>query len=523
MKKIFQKNKNIIFFFLLLVIFFSFSITITWDSTHYMTYVNIFEGLSDFSTWDLVRGPVFPSILYIGFTVFGKTTQGALLLMFVFYLLYLCITKLFCDFVFGKRKIIKNIIMLFCVFNPIIFGYFHTLLTEFVAITIAILSCYIAYKWWNVENKKQRIGYSLYFILMVPITWFLKQPYVCCTLIPMFISTIIALFNNHKKEQIIYYAGTVILSCLLLIVSIVSWNKFLEYKGVNMATGRDSSSMVSMQLMQGVQYFKYNDDFDFDNIDENKYLTNDEKTFIKNKINKSRDNLRIINIYNHGKLIEQDVIEVDNNYIPSTKDVILQIGKTFIKHPNIIIKNYAKNYCALSSVCVITSEDGVMYNVTDNFDFINTFEDKLIAYKNFNDGDYNYFFFPEERLNLVSNFIQITDVGIFANIEKALEIPTNIIYKITILILPFVLLGIISVRIVNRKKVKKYELYVMALILLGYSFLAIIANALSGAIIDRYATSMFIPGFLGICAAVMFSIENFKYKGNRSMKKNEER
>lgn len=497
---------------LLVIVFFSFSIVITWDSTHYLTYVNIFEGASKFSTWDIVRGPVFPYIIYLGFLFFGKTIQGTLLLMFLFYLVYVLLVNYFCNILFRKKKVLKYIILLFCIFNPIIFGYYHTLLTEFVAVTLALLSCYFATKWWKVNTKKEKIIDSLYFIIALPFAWFLKQPYICCVLIPMCVSTLIALCNNHTKQKVLYYVGTCIFSVFFLAFSIWGWNKFLIYKGVNMNTGRDSSSMMSMQIIQGVQYFRYENNFDFENLNTNNYLSEEEKEYISKNLNDNKDNLRIISIYDNNKLIEQDVIEVDKNGIPSTKDAVIQIGKTFFKYPTLIIKNYIRNYCALSSVCKISTQNGVTYNVTNEFDFIDTFEHKSIAYKNYNYNSDNSFYFPEERQYLVNNLTQTTSIGILGHVENLLEIPTNIVFKITILLLPFALLELIVMGIIKRKKIINDNLYITGLILLSYSFLAVFANALSGAIIDRYVTAMFIPGLLGIIVATVLIIRICKNK-----------
>ena len=510
MKNFLEINKKEILFILLVITFFSFSIIITWDSTHYMTYVSIFEGVSKFSNWDIVRGPIFPYIIYLGVTLFGKTTQGILLLLFLFYLVFIKLVNYFCKAIFQDKVIIKCVVLLFCIFNPIIFGYFHTLLTEFVAITLAMCSCYFAYKWWNVSNKKKKSLYSLYFVIALPISWLLKRPYICCVLIPMIISIGIALFNNHTKQSVLYYLGTFTIATITLVISVIGWNQFLIYKGVDMNTGRDSSSMMSMQIIQGVQYYSYDDEFDFSKVDGNKYLSKKEKKFINENLNEEKNNLRIINIYNHSKLVEKDVIEVDENGIPSTKNVLLQLIKTFTKHPGIIVKNYVKNYCALSSICKISSDDGVMYSVVDGYDFINTFEHETIAYKNYNFNSSNSFYFPEERQSLVSNLIQTTNIGVFGYVENALEIFTNIVFKLTIILLPFALIGLILFRYIRRKRIINYNLYVIGLLLLSYAFFAVVANALSGALIDRYATAMFIPGLLGILAGIAFVILNIR-------------
>ena len=163
-KNIINKYHKTIILLLLVIVFFSFSMVITWDSTHYLTYVNIFEGTSKFSTWDIVRGPIFPYIIYLGFLLFGKTVQGSLLLMFLFYLGFILLVNYFCNIIFDKHKGLKYIILLFCIFNPIIFGYYHTLLTEFVAVTLAMLSCYFANNWWKADTKKEKIIDSFYCI-----------------------------------------------------------------------------------------------------------------------------------------------------------------------------------------------------------------------------------------------------------------------------------------------------------------------------------------------------------------------
>ena len=55
-----------------------------------------------------------------------------------------------------KTKIILFSLLLI-IFNPIIYGYYHVLLTEFIAMTFAVVSCYLAYKMLEVDfsNKKR--------------------------------------------------------------------------------------------------------------------------------------------------------------------------------------------------------------------------------------------------------------------------------------------------------------------------------------------------------------------------------
>ena len=72
----------------LVIIFFSIRLVITYDSAHYLNYVSIFEGNLPASSWDIVRGPVFPAIIFLFDAFFGKTGTGILVGTFLFYLIF---------------------------------------------------------------------------------------------------------------------------------------------------------------------------------------------------------------------------------------------------------------------------------------------------------------------------------------------------------------------------------------------------------------------------------------------------
>ena len=79
-----KNNKKAIFLIigslLLFIYFFSVPMNIFWDTGHYMSYVEIFEHNLPWQSWDIVRGFVFPGLIFISNLLFGKTTQGILFL-----------------------------------------------------------------------------------------------------------------------------------------------------------------------------------------------------------------------------------------------------------------------------------------------------------------------------------------------------------------------------------------------------------------------------------------------------------
>ena len=175
MKNFIKKNRQLFLLIILSIAFFSATLTITWDGAHYLSYVDIFEENKAFYTWDIVRGPVFPISIYLGDKIFGKSAIGILSLFFIVYLLYCFIIEKISNEIFDDikfKKIFKFLFFTFAIFNPVVFGYFHTLLTEILAIFLMVLSCYFAYKWVDAGGKKEKIFYSLFFIFFIPFSHF---------------------------------------------------------------------------------------------------------------------------------------------------------------------------------------------------------------------------------------------------------------------------------------------------------------------------------------------------------------
>ena len=168
MKKILNKKIIIPILFLILfgIIYFQFSLIVTPDGSQYFWYTRILDGDLPMSMWSNTRGFSFPILLYIFKHLFGSTPLGILIGFFLIY----------CILIFASALILKNILnkynknskfnvlywilyLLLIVFNPLIIGYSHTLLTEAIAPAIIILTVYLAYKWkdisWNTTRKKQ--------------------------------------------------------------------------------------------------------------------------------------------------------------------------------------------------------------------------------------------------------------------------------------------------------------------------------------------------------------------------------
>ena len=337
------KLKHIIFLFLIFVFFFSFSMIITVDSAHYMSMTNIFEGISGWETWDIVRGFTFPYLIFLSNSLFGRTTQGVLIFSFIFYLIMIYFVNKITKRVFNDNtkldKIFRYFTFFIIIFNPIIFGYYHALLTEFVAITISIIFCYVCWKWMDIDDikDKKNIFYIILFVIFTIFAWFLKQPYVTIVLFPLIISSFLSIISKFKWKNILLRLGTICICLICMFVSIKCWNNFLAGKSIDTNTGRSSGNMFGGQLIYAVDYLVHEKDemaYTDKKINDSEYLSDNEKK----KLLKEPDNYYIYSIKNFdGVILEQDIVKKS-----SMKSSLNFITNNFFEHPTLYLKSYVE-------------------------------------------------------------------------------------------------------------------------------------------------------------------------------------
>lgn len=149
----------------LAVIFFSYNLNLTWDSTEYIGLASFIGNENMKEDWIAHRGIGFPWLIKLSQS-FGKTKIAGLLnLMFVFYCIMICSMYL----IYKKLKnlgILKNklyslafigFVGIFIALNPMIFGYYHTALTEFVGITSVAFICALGWCWMDYEWSKNKV------------------------------------------------------------------------------------------------------------------------------------------------------------------------------------------------------------------------------------------------------------------------------------------------------------------------------------------------------------------------------
>jgi len=508
MKDKIKRNFGIISLILITLFYFQYSVTILWDSAHYMNYVNIFEGNLSWNNWDVVRGPVFPVIIYLGNFIFGKTSQGLILNTYIFYIIMLLFCyKILFEFFSDKKldqkhkkKFILLFIFLLIICNPIIYGFYHSLLTEFVAITLSVISCYYAYKILNVDfftDKKRYIFLLGLLIFLTIFSWFLKQPYVSCALFAFLTSMVISIFEKFELKNILVRISSILVCISFLIVSIICWDKFLVSTGNNTSTGRNPTNSLGNQFINAIDFIEIVND---EEIYSTKYLNSVKlsKSEKKELLSRKKENYVIVNIYDGKKMIESDYINASNGMVSSV-DSLFYILKIFFEKPVDLLESYLTNYLSIIDVYSTFTADSIGYFSDKKFSLNFSNEINSIAFKPYNFGDSNIFYMTDEMYNRVRCYEQVNlPFKILNVIMNKLEFTFLLLFKLLFLLLPFVLIISIIMRIFGKKDNVYNDRFNFIIILLTFSFLHVLLHTVTGAIIDRYAIPAFVTTIIGI-------------------------
>ncbi len=516
MKKIIKENKFIILLLILIICYFQYSVTILWDSAHYMSYVNIFEGILPWNSWDVVRGPIFPIVILLGNIVFGKTIQGLILNTFVYYVLMLLFSYKILDYFFDKINLNKEkkgkiilLILIFIVINPIIFGFYHSLLTEFVAITFSIVSCYLSVIWGDTDynrNKKNYIMLSILLIFLVIFCWFLKQPYISCALFPFCVSYLIQILEKKELKNFLVRSITMVLCCLCLLFCIKLWNSFLAYKGNNPDTDRNPTNSLGIQILNAIDFIEVVNDDKIYTVDylSSINLSSLEKEEINKMIENNTDYI-IINEYEDTNLINSDYIAINNENLGMSTSLKYILG-VFIDRPFDLISSYVSNYLSIIDIFSTETTDGVGYTSNKKIDINFSNEISTIAYRPYSHIDNVFYMLPEMK-ERVEVYNQPNHAFIGLNyFFKFLEYPFLYLFKLLFLLLPLLLIYSIIKRLDKKNTINSKKIYNLVIILLGYSFLHLLLHTVTGAIIDRYAIPAFITVILGMLILIYYMI-----------------
>lgn len=268
---------------LVVLIFVSVPIYFTVDSAWYISYLKYFEDKEVFAKWNLIRGWLFPYLIYITSQLFGLTSQGLICLMLLFFILTLCLCFSFFKIVGDEQlRYIKYAVIVILFFNPVVFGYYHIVLTEFLGASICLFNMVFFLKvYYASDGGKARwiVLKAVVLALNLILAYSLKQTYIAFITIPFVMTEFCRWIKREKKGIALVTLGAAF-ACLL--ASNKMWtnyvhtgNIFREGKMASVTSG-NIEKVLSDSLVNGATYFEIIDEDTIAVLDNNMEV---EETF----------------------------------------------------------------------------------------------------------------------------------------------------------------------------------------------------------------------------------------------------
>ncbi len=506
MKKIRNNKTFIIIFILMTVLFLSIPIFFMPDSIEYYRYLRIYYGIEKIANWNIVRGFSLPTILFIFTKILGKNIFALTFCSYFFWAIiaitsYLFLKKITNNYSKFTKNIIFIIYYLLVIINPVLFGYYHSVLTEFVAITMSFICCIISIRFLqfkaNIKNIKTYI-YIIIFSFLFIITWFLKQPYFSIAFFPLILVVFLSIFKYKSIKDFLYRFSVLLFSIIILLLSMSSWKTFLEKNGVDYKHSQNNESFLREAFFNGMSNVRIDRDEEHYTYEYLKNNTLLKKKKIKKLLN-SKKNFRIINVYNNKKKLIDTMIFKYKGKDYTSVDSIKFYFKAITKHPISILESYINGYLATIDIYV-SQRDKDNYYWPELTTKTSNHENYTIGLGYLNNNT-NTIWLSESNLKEISSLEK--EVKIPSIIKKIIIIYGKIIFyifKAVFIILPIASIKSIYNYIKDKKKSIRNETIA---ILLCFSFLHIVFHVVMGAIIDRYVFITFPEVIIGLILMII--------------------
>lgn len=467
----------------------------TFDSAWYLSYLDFFAGNKSFSEWNAIRGFAFPLILWIAHLIRAGSWGVEIVLCFFYMLFGLYLFKILKLVKACRNKLITIydciFVFLFALMSPILWGYFHLVLTEGICVSLLTVYCYYAISFYvtRKEHNTPLWKYALFLIftcIMTILFWFLKQSFVVNTIFVAAILEILSWIDKLTIKKVLYSLTLVVCIAVSYKSSSFVWNKTVgaDYTRFFSNCFNRVRYFVPEQLYSGGTISVWNDDWELMDSFEYTYENNYQGTlkylgtcFMKypgRVLMGYWDNYMLMaDLYQHPYV---DIIGVHSAFGPVVRDQIWETLSGRVEanlniaqeHPGLIKNNLLRTYDAQSSLKV-SSE--ILANGGNSITFL---ED----YTNVN------------RPNFVTKFLGSQIFWTFS----------TVIYALLLVMAPFILI-VCFILYLKRKS----SILGTCTALSFYSFLFIMIHVVEGACVDRYA----VPAYGAMLALFVIVLSAF--------------
>jgi len=248
-----ESQSTLIFCLLLFLLDLSYPIIISFDSGHYLWLTSLIKE-RQWSLWDPIRNIGFPLIIHFSRVMFGDNANAVHYLFAFLHCILLIMGVNIVNFAVNSNR--KTVISKFIIFiivavlialDPTIFGYYNTLLTEFVSVTMAMLAIWLCILILRDDKRSSNFKTILYIsclAILVVLSWHLKQPYIGAALFPFILLAAILFVNKptRKKSGIVLIG--VIASLIFVLITTQLWTRFLLENGNPMPAERQLTNFI---------------------------------------------------------------------------------------------------------------------------------------------------------------------------------------------------------------------------------------------------------------------------------------
>ena len=209
----------------------------------------------------------------------------------------------------------------------------------------------------------------------------------------------------------------------------------------------------------------------------------------------------------------------------STVEAAKFILSTLVHRPWFLLEGYISSYLATIDIFQVEFEfDTTKIILIKKFDLLYSTENSPIAYRVYNTNSSNLLGVIDYYMPYAGSYeTTIKPVKLVNFVFQKLENISTIIFKFTLLLLPFLFVEAVILRIklrgkYNDKYIRSFELVI---VLYSFSLLHVLSHAMLGAILDRYAVASYTTNIVAMILNI-YLLANIKAnRVNKTLKKGE--
>jgi len=248
-----ESQSTLIFCLLLFLLDLSYPIIISYDSGHFLWLTSLIKE-RQWSLWDPIRNIGFPLIIHFSRVMFGDNANAVHYSFAFLHCILLIMGVNIINFAVNNKR--KSVISKFIIFiivavlialDPTVFGYYNTLLTEFVSVTLAVLAiwlCILILREDTRSSNFQTILYTCCLAILVVLSWHVKQPYIGAALFPFILLAAVLFVDKSTRRKSAIVSIGVIASLIAVFMTTQLWNHFLVENGNPMPAERQLTNLI---------------------------------------------------------------------------------------------------------------------------------------------------------------------------------------------------------------------------------------------------------------------------------------